>query len=72
MKKTLLRSQELSCPSCVAKIEAALKGVNGVVDARVYFNSGKISVEHDPEKVKVDELVKAVKSAGYEAHEAAF
>jgi copper chaperone len=72
MKKTLLRSQELSCPSCVAKIETALRSLNGVADAKVFFNSGKIEVEHDPEKVRVDELVKAIKSVGYEAGEAAF
>jgi copper chaperone CopZ len=72
MKKTLLRSQELSCPSCVAKIEGALKALNGVSDAKVFFNTGKIEVQHDPQIVKSDELVKAVKSVGYEAREAAF
>ena len=72
MKKTLLRSQELSCPSCVAKIESALKALNGVSDAKVFFNSGKIEVQHDPQIVKSDDLVKAVKSVGYEAREAAF
>ena len=72
MKKTLLRSQELSCPSCVAKIETALKAVKGVAEAKVYFNTGKIEVQHDPEVVKTEELVKAVKSVGYEAREAAY
>jgi copper chaperone len=72
MKKTLLRSQELSCPSCVAKIETALKGLNGVENAKVFFNTGKIEVEHDPEKVRVDELVRTIKSVGYEARQAAF
>jgi copper chaperone CopZ len=71
MKKTILRSQELSCPSCVAKIEAALKTLDGVSDAKVYFNTGKIEVQHDPEQVKPSELVKAVKAVGYEAREAA-
>jgi AhpD family alkylhydroperoxidase len=33
MKRTLLRSQELTCPSCVAKIEIALKVLKGVTDA---------------------------------------
>ncbi|MCX6082123.1 MAG: heavy-metal-associated domain-containing protein [Chloroflexi bacterium] len=72
MKKTLLRSQELSCPSCVAKIETALKAVKGVAEAKVYFNTGKIEVQHDPDAVKAEDLVKAVKSVGYEAREAAY
>ncbi|MEL7674654.1 MAG: heavy-metal-associated domain-containing protein, partial [Chloroflexota bacterium] len=33
--KTILRSQELSCPSCVAKIEKALNGLDGVEAAKV-------------------------------------
>ncbi len=65
--KTLLRSQELSCPSCVAKIEKALKALDGVTEARVFFNTGRIEVEHDPGVVKAEDLVKAVRAAGYEA-----
>lgn len=65
--KTLLRSKELSCPSCVAKIEKALKALDGVQDARVYFNTGRIEVEHDPQKTGGDELVQAVRSVGYES-----
>jgi copper chaperone CopZ len=72
MKKTLLRSQELSCPSCVAKIETALKALDGVSDAKVFFNTGKIEVQHDPQKVNAEELVKAVKAVGYEASVAPF
>lgn len=72
MKKTLLRSEELSCPSCVAKIETALKAVKGVTEAKVYFNTGKIEVQHDPQVVKAEDLVKTVKSVGYEAVEAAY
>jgi copper chaperone len=72
VKKTLLRSQELSCPSCVAKIEGALKALDGVSEAKVFFNTGRIEVQHDPQIVQPEELVKAVKSVGYEAREAAF
>jgi copper chaperone CopZ len=56
----------------VAKIEAALKNLDGVEDAKVFFNTGKIEVQHNPEKVKAPELVKAVKAVGYEAREAAY
>ena len=70
--KTQLRSQELSCPSCVAKIEKALKAVDGVEDARVHFNTGRIEVEHDPQKVGAVKLVEVVRSVGYEAKVATF
>lgn len=72
MQKTLLRSQELSCPSCVAKIETALKALDGVSEAKVHFNTGKIEVQHDPQLIEAGELVKAVRSVGYEASVSAF
>lgn len=72
MQKTTLRSQELSCPSCVTKIEKALDVVDGVEMAKVHFNTGRIEVQHDDTRASVDDLVKAVRSAGYEAKPAAF
>ncbi len=72
MAKTILRSGELSCPSCIAKIEKALKAVNGVAEARVFFNTGRIEVEHDAALAGTDELLKAVRGAGYEARVAGF
>ena len=70
--KTQLRSQEFSCPSCVAKIEKALKSLDGVQDAKVHFNTGRIEVEHDPQSVDADELVSTVRSVGYEARVSPF
>ena len=70
--KTTLRSSELSCPSCVAKIEKALSGVSGVEKATVHFNTGRIEVEHDPQQAPEDALVRAVQQAGYEAQVSAF
>lgn len=72
MKKTILRSQELSCPSCVAKIEKALSAVDGVEMAKVYFTTGRIEIQHDDTRANVNDLVKAVRSAGYDAKPAAF
>ncbi len=65
--KTILRSQELSCPSCVAKIEKALKAVEGVEQAKVHFSTGRIEVEHAAETVSGEALEQAVRSVGYEA-----
>jgi len=71
-RKTTLRAQDLSCPSCVPKIEKALKGVDGVSAADVHFTTGRISVEHDPSRAPVDDLVRAVAKAGYTAKPSAF
>ena len=70
--KTILRSQELTCPSCIVKIEKALKAVEGVQEAKVFFNSGRIEVEHDPKEVKAEALAAAVRAVGYEVKVSGF
>lgn len=65
--KTILRSKEFSCPSCVAKIEKALNAVDGVQKAKVFFNTGRIEVEHDLNKVSSEKLVDVVRAVGYES-----
>jgi len=70
--KTLLRSQDFSCPSCVAKIEKALQGLAGVSAAKVHFNTGRIEVDHDPAVIQADELVQKVRETGYESRVASF
>ncbi len=66
-QKTILRSDELSCPSCVNNIESNLNSMEGVEGATVKFSSGKIEVDHDPELVTEDELLAAVQQSGYSA-----
>jgi copper chaperone CopZ len=70
--KTILRSSELSCPSCIAKIEKSLKSLDGVTDAKVYFTTGRIEVEHNPDQVSADVLAKTIRAAGYNATVSAF
>ena len=67
--KTTLRSQDLTCPSCIAKIEAGLRGMPGVSEAKVHFNSGRIVVEHDESKAGVEQLRSTIRSLGYETQE---
>ncbi|MCD6726010.1 MAG: cation transporter [Solirubrobacteraceae bacterium] len=72
LKKTILQSDELTCPTCVAKIEKRLDALPGVGSAAVKFATGRIEVAHDPERVSVDELIAGVAAAGYRARERAF
>jgi copper chaperone len=65
--KTILRSKDLTCPSCVHKIEKVLKGLDGVQNARVHFTTGRIEVMHDPYLASSDNLISAVRSTGYQA-----
>lgn len=69
---TLLRSRELSCPSCVPKIEKALGALPGVARAKVHFNTGRIEVTHEPGQPVPEELIAAVGRAGYKAEVSAF
>jgi copper chaperone CopZ len=70
--KTVLRSKELTCPSCIAKIEKALTALNGVEEAKVHFNTGRIEVQHDPQLVTGEELEKAVRAIVYDARVSPF
>jgi len=70
--KTILRSDELNCPSCVAKIEKALQALPGVTAAKVHFTSGRIDVEHDPAQADTAALQQAVRSVGYGSRVSAF
>lgn len=71
-KKTILRAQGFSCPSCVAKIEKQVGRLKGVESVKVHFASSRVEVAHDPARVTADDLVAAVDKAGYKATPAAF
>ena len=64
-KKTILRAQGFSCPSCVAKIEKQVGRLKGVESVKVHSASSRVEVVHDPDTVSVDDLVAAVDKAGY-------
>ncbi|MBE3032083.1 MAG: cadmium-translocating P-type ATPase [Actinobacteria bacterium] len=55
----------MTCASCVARNEKALRKVEGVDDASVNFATEKATIAFDPDVVSADELVHAVEAAGY-------
>lgn len=70
--RTMLRAEGFSCPSCVSKIEKQVGRLDGVENVHVHFASSRIEVDHDAERVSVDDVVAAVAKAGYTAAPAAF
>ncbi len=56
----------MTCASCVAHVENALKGVEGVLSASVNLATERATVEYIPAIASFADLVAAVKSVGYE------
>ena len=65
MSKIVMKLDELSCPSCMAKIEGALNTTNGVEMANVLFNASKVKAEFDDNQVTATDLVSKVEGLGY-------
>ena len=56
MKKTF-KLEDLDCANCAAKMEAAIRKLDGVKDASVSFMTQKMTIEAEDDRF--DEVVKA-------------
>ncbi|MFH4310762.1 copper ion binding protein, partial [Acinetobacter baumannii] len=61
-----LSIEGMTCASCVARVEKALKKVDGVQEATVNLATEQAWVQADA-SVNVEDLIRAVKKAGYDA-----
>lgn len=68
MKKATIQLEQLACPSCMQKINNAVKSVNGVVtdSVNVMFNASKVKVDFDDSQTSIDEIEKSITKMGYE------
>lgn len=64
MKKSI-QMEELVCPMCAQKIEAALQKAPGVRSASVLYNASKAKVEFDEAATTLDALKKIITNLGY-------
>lgn len=67
MKKAILHLETLSCPSCLQKIESAVKKIDGVEQesVEVLFNSSRVRLDFDDGVVAIDQIEKAIEDLGY-------
>ena len=67
MRKATLTLEPLGCPSCMQKIEAAVKSVNGVAkdSVKVMFNASKVKTDFDEITAKIEDIEKAIEDMGY-------
>jgi Cu+-exporting ATPase len=67
LKSVNLHLIGMTCASCAQNIERVLNQLEGVEKAVVNFSAEMASVSFDAGKVSVDDLIKAVRSLGYDA-----
>lgn len=67
MKNATIQLETLSCPSCLQKIENAVKGTNGVEkdSVKVMFNASRVRLDFDPEAVAIEKIEKSIEDLGY-------
>ena len=61
--RKVFKLQDLDCANCAAKMEAAIKKLDGVNDATVSFMTQKLTLDADDDRFEaiVDECVKVCK-----------
>jgi copper chaperone CopZ len=68
MQKATIQLETLTCPSCVQKVDKAVKSLNGVdkESVNVLFNSSKVKFDFDAEKLSLKDVENAITVLGYE------
>jgi len=64
--RIVLPIEGMSCASCAATVQEALTGATGVAAATVNYATAKAAVDYDDAQTGVAELIKAVRTAGYD------
>ncbi|MEI6131608.1 MAG: heavy metal translocating P-type ATPase [Bacillota bacterium] len=71
MKKTTISISGMTCAACSARIEKKLQKMDGTSNAGVNLTTEKATLEYDPAKLKLDDILKAIQGLGYGAVQAA-
>ncbi len=65
-KKISLRVEGMTCASCAANIDHAVKDLSGIKDVMVNVANDKMTVTYDSQTVKLSQIKKAVQDVGYD------
>jgi len=64
---TRLKTTGMHCRSCSMLVDMTLGEMPGVEESRTDLATGLTEVRHDPTVAPVEELIAAVRTAGYDA-----
>lgn len=65
MKTIKFQLEDLTCPSCINKIEGVLNKEEGVENAKVLFHSSKVKVSFSEDKTEPEKLATLIEKLGY-------
>jgi len=65
-EKVKLRVEGMSCASCAANIDQALRGLDGVDDVHVNVATDQMHLTYNQEKLKLSQIKKKVQDIGYD------
>ncbi|SOC40792.1 heavy-metal-associated domain-containing protein [Salinicoccus kekensis] len=67
MQKATIQLETLSCPSCIQKIDNAVKGLDGVEkdSVKVMFNASKVKADFDEAVTTIENIENAIENLGY-------
>lgn len=57
----------MHCSTCALSIDMDLEDLEGVKSVRTSYAKAETEVEYDPQKLKVEVLIEAIKKSGYTA-----
>ncbi len=72
MNSANIQLETLSCPSCLQKIENAVKRLDGIDQdsVKVMFNASKVKLKFDESKLGIDDITGAIEKVGYTVEKA--
>ena len=67
MQKATIQLETLSCPSCIQKIDSAVKGLDGVEkdSVKVMFNASKVKADFDETVTTIENIENVIEKLGY-------
>lgn len=68
MQKANIQLETLTCPTCLQKIEGAVRGLKGIdpESLKVMFNASRVKVDFNEDELSIEEIEKAITDMGYE------
>ncbi len=67
MSHAVIQLETLGCPSCMQKIESAVKGLDGVdkESVKVMFNASRVKVDFNEADVDIEAIENSIEKLGY-------